>query len=145
MREPIAIIEYDTSAAEKEIAEAWQKCQKSEKDNLEFGRVCCSWRDKFGSRGSRKGQGLAQILSKLGIKEGRAYYWMKEYESPLEEEPWNPSDERRKNRDDPVDDFEELRTLAIDMLALGYKGMKNDKPSSHLSTAWDWAKLKLKE
>jgi hypothetical protein len=70
---------YATSAR-KEIGAAWSACQKP---NLQFGKVCCKWRDTLGSTSAgpqTKGTGLAQILSQLNIKEGVAYYWMDKYE-----------------------------------------------------------------
>src|SRR5208283_5767530 len=73
---------------EKAIAEikaAWQQYRTTEKYGLEFGKVCCEWRDKFGQQRTgplTKGTGLAQILSQFNppCKEGKAYYWMNQYE-----------------------------------------------------------------
>jgi transposase-like protein len=67
----------DYTLAEQEIGTAWQNCQRP---NLEFGKVCYDWREKFSAQGSRTGQGLAQILRKLEINEGTAYYWIYRYE-----------------------------------------------------------------
>jgi hypothetical protein len=33
-----------------EIKAAWQQYRATEKYGLEFGKVCCEWRDKFGQR-----------------------------------------------------------------------------------------------
>jgi hypothetical protein len=70
----------DIERATTEIGQAWNACQKP---NLEFGKICCKWRDLFGQKKSgpqTKGTGLAQILSQLSINEGTAYYWMEKYE-----------------------------------------------------------------
>jgi hypothetical protein len=70
----------DTSLAEFEIRQAWDKYQTVEHHGLAFGKVCYEWREKFSAQGSRTGGGLAQILRKLGIKAGKVYYWIAEYE-----------------------------------------------------------------
>ena len=70
----------DTSLAEFEIRQAWEKYQTVEHHGLAFGKVCYEWREKFSAQGSRTGGGLAQILRKLGIKAGKVYYWIAEYE-----------------------------------------------------------------
>jgi hypothetical protein len=140
-----AIIEYDVSAAEMEISAAWCAYQQTEHYGLEFGRVCCEWRDKFGAQGSRTGKGLAQILRKLDppCKEGKAYYWINEYEALAKV--WSRDKEKRKNRPEPVKDFEELRTLAIKMLNASYKEFKStgNYDNSHLHAAKEWARLTL--
>jgi hypothetical protein len=59
--------------------------QKTETHGLEFGRLCYDYREKHGAQGSRTGSGLAQILRKLGIKEGKAYYWLAAYEVSIGE------------------------------------------------------------
>jgi hypothetical protein len=74
-----AIIEFDAATAEREISPAWQECKKTEKYGMEFGRVCCEWRDKFKAQG-KKGQGLSPILEKVGVPSSTAYWWMDKYE-----------------------------------------------------------------
>jgi hypothetical protein len=60
------------------IKAAWQKIEKY---NLEFGKVCCEWRDKFKAQGFRKeGDGVSPILDELGIPKSTAYWWMNKYE-----------------------------------------------------------------
>jgi len=49
----------------EKIKAAWQRLEKY---NLEFGKVCCEWRDKFRARGFRKrGDGVVPCLEYLGI------------------------------------------------------------------------------
>src|SRR5271157_572074 len=61
-----------------EIKAAWQRIEKY---NLEFGKVCCEWRDKFKAKGFRKeGDGVSPILDELGIPKSTAYWWMNQYE-----------------------------------------------------------------
>ena len=67
----------DIELATTEIGQAWNACQKP---NLEFGKVLYKWREAFSAQGSRTGGGLAQILRKLNINEGVAYYWIEKYE-----------------------------------------------------------------
>ena len=64
--------------------------------------------------------------------------------APISEvRPWSPEREKRKNRSTPVEDFDELRTLAIKMLIAGYKELKTtgDYDNSHLYAAREWAQL----
>jgi hypothetical protein len=56
---------------------------KTETNGLEFGRLCYDYREKHSAQGSRTGGGLAQLLRKLGIKEGKAYYWIAAYEETI--------------------------------------------------------------
>jgi transposase-like protein len=70
-------VTIDYALAEQEIGTAWQNCQRP---NLEFGEVLYKWREQFSAQGSRTGRGLAQILRKLEINEGAAYYWIYRYE-----------------------------------------------------------------
>lgn len=83
-----AIIEYDVATAQREISAAWHAYQQTEQRGLEFGRVCCEWRDKFKSKGGygSKGKGLVQHLDELSIPRSTAYWWMARYEKPEKEE-----------------------------------------------------------
>jgi hypothetical protein len=59
-----------------------------------------------------------------------------------------PHAEKRKNRNEPVDDFEEVRAVAIKMLNLGLREMKKTEANySLLDSAKTWAlyKLEVKE
>jgi hypothetical protein len=58
---------------------------------------------------------------------------------------WSPDQERRKNRSTPVNDFEELRRLAVKMLIAGYKELKTtgEYDNSHLYAAREWAQLSI--
>lgn len=145
------------------IKAAWQHYQKTEKYGLEFGKVCCEWRDKFGQKLTgphTKGTGLAQILSQLNppCKEGKAYYWMNEYEisigtktakpvkqKPEAPSPWTPDNEKRANRSDPISGIDGFKLLAKKMLEAGYRTLLAEKAAdqSHLWAAKDWAQLKL--
>jgi hypothetical protein len=79
MKTPIVTTECDLSAAEGQIRSAWSTYKETEKYGLEFGRVCCEWRDKLRAQG-RKGQGLRPMLDKVGIPRSTAYWWMDRYE-----------------------------------------------------------------
>ncbi|HUO18118.1 MAG TPA: hypothetical protein VMX38_24300 [Verrucomicrobiae bacterium] len=146
-----------------EIKAAWQQYRATEKYGLEFGKVCCEWRDKFGQKRTgplTKGTGLAQILSQLNppCKEGKAYYWMNQYEistgaktarpekqKPEAPLPWTPENEKRANRSDPIGCMDKYRALAKKMLEAGYYELlkKQAADQSHLWAAKDWAKLRL--
>jgi hypothetical protein len=55
-----------------------------------------------------------------------------------------PHVERRKNRNEPVDDFEEVRAVAIKMLNIGLREMrKTEANHSLLDSAKTWAQCKL--
>jgi hypothetical protein len=139
-----------------EIKAAWQKIEKY---NLEFGKVCCEWRDKFRARGFRKrGDGVVPILEKLGIPTSTAYYWMNKYEISIGVKPaksekqkpeapslWTPADEKRANRSDPIAGMEGYKLLAKKMLEAGYHSLLTKKAAdqSHLWAAKDWAQLRL--
>jgi hypothetical protein len=139
-----------------EIKAAWQKIEKY---NLEFGKVCCEWRDKFRARGFRKrGDGVVPILEQLGIPASTAYFWMNKYEISIgvksarpekqkRETPslWTPENEKRANRSDPIADMKGYKPLAKRMLDAGYRALLEKKAAdqSHLWAAKDWAQLKL--
>src|SRR5271157_4029490 len=145
-----------------EIKAAWQQYRTTEKYGLEFGKVCCEWRDKFGQKRTgplTKGTGLAQILSQLNppCKEGKAYYWMNQYEistgaktarpekqKPEASLPWTPG-EKRANRSDPIAGMTGYKILAKKMLEAGYRTLLAKKAAdhSHLWAAKDWAQLRL--
>jgi hypothetical protein len=142
--------------AAAEIKAAWQKIEKY---NLEFGRVCCEWRDKFRARGFRKsGDGVVPILEQLGIPTSTAYFWMNKYEisigvkpaRPTKQTPevpsvWTPDDGKRANRSDPISGMDAYKILANKMLEAGYRALlaKKAADQSHLWAAKDWAKLRL--
>jgi hypothetical protein len=139
-----------------EIKAAWQKIERY---NLEFGKICCEWRDKFKAKGFRKeGDGVSPILDELGIPKSSAYYWMNRYEisigaKPAKPEkqkpeallPWTPDNEKRANRSDPIGCMDGYKILAKQMLEVGYRALlaKKAADQSHLWAAKDWAKLKL--
>jgi hypothetical protein len=134
------IIEFDQGAAKREISAAWhayqQAYQETEHRGLDFGRVCCDWRDKFGAQG-RKGQGLAQILRKLDprCKEGKAYYWMDEYEQSIGvEQEKNEKDEKVLDEEDR---YRELRSFVGKL----YDGLSLDQKAKEIHKHAD----KLKE
>ena len=142
--------------AAAEIKAAWQKVEKY---NLEFGRVCCEWRDKFRARGFRKGgDGVVPILEQLGIPASTAYFWMNKYEisigakpaKPEKQKPevpsvWTPDNEKRANRSDPIAGVKGYKILAKKMLGAGYHALLARKAAdkSHLWAAKDWAQLRL--
>ena len=139
-----------------EIKAAWQRIEKY---NLEFGKVCCEWRDKFKARGFRKeGDGVSPILDELGIPKSSAYYWMNRYEisigvksaRPEKQKPeapslWTPADEKRANRSEPIACMDDYKLLAKKMLEAGFCELLKKKAAdqSHLWAAKDWAKLRL--
>jgi len=146
-----------------EIKAAWQQYRTTEKYGLEFGKVCCEWREKFGQQRTgplTKGTGLAQILSQLNppCKEGKAYYWMNQYEistgakaakpekqKPEAPSPWTPDNEKRANRSEPIACMDGYKLLAKKMLEAGFRELLKKKAAdqSHLWAAKDWAKLRL--
>lgn len=146
-----------------EIKAAWQQYRTTEKYGLEFGKVCCEWRDKFGQQRTgplTKGTGLARILSQLSppCKEGKAYYWMNQYEistgaktarpekqKPEAPLPWTPANEKRANRSEPIACMDGYKILAKKMLEAGFCELLKKKAAdqSHLWAAKDWAKLRL--
>jgi len=142
--------------AAAEIRAAWQKIEKY---NLEFGKVCCEWRDRFKAKGFRKeGDGVVPILEQLGIPTSTAYFWMNKYEisigakpaKPQKQKPevpslWTREDEKRANRSDPIAGMEGYKILAKKMLEAGYRALlaKKAADQSHLWAAKDWAKLRL--
>ena len=139
-----------------EIKAAWQK---TEKYNLEFGKVCYEWRNKFKAQGFRKeGDGVCAILDKLRIPRSTAYFWMNKYEvsigmkpaRPTKETPevpsvWTPAGEKRANRSDPIAGMKGYKILAKKMLEAGYRTLlaKKAADQSHLWAAKDWAHLRL--
>ena len=139
-----------------EIKAAWQRIEKY---NLEFGKVCCEWRDKFKAKGFRKeGDGVVPILEQLGIPISTAYFWMNKYEisigvkpaRPEKEKPeapsvWTPAGEKRANRSDPIAGMKGYKLLAKKMLEAGYRALLSKKAAdqSHLWAAKDWAQLRL--
>jgi len=139
-----------------EIKTAWQK---TERYNLEFGKVCCEWRDKFKAKGFRKeGDGVCAILDKLRIPRSTAYFWMNKYEvsigaktarpekeKPEASLPWTPTDEKRANRSDPIAGMDGYKLLAKKMLEAGFCELLKKKAAdqSHLWAAKDWARLRL--
>jgi hypothetical protein len=139
-----------------EIKSAWQRIEKY---NLEFGKVCCEWRDRFKARGFRKeGDGVSPILDELGIPKSTAYFWLNKYEisigvkpaKPEKQKPeapslWTPADEKRANRSDPIAGLDGYKMLANKMLDAGYSALLTKKAAdrSHLWAAKDWAKLRL--
>src|SRR6266568_6924001 len=85
----------DIQSAQSEISSAWQAYQKTEKYGLEFGRVCCEWRDKLKSQGGRgnKGSKLLQLWKSLEIPQSTAYWWMERYQTSIGvKEPDEPND-----------------------------------------------------
>src|SRR2546425_5148442 len=57
-----------------------------------------------------------------------------------------PHAEKRKNRNEPVDDFEDVRRAALKMLAIGYREMqKTEANHSLLDSAKTWAQCKLED
>jgi hypothetical protein len=147
------------SLKEQALAEIKAAWQKTEKYNLEFGKVCCEWRDKFKARGFRKeGDGVSPVLDELGIPKSSAYYWMNRYEisigvksaRPEKQKPqapslWTPENEKRANRSDPIASMEGHKILVKRMLEAGYRTLlaKKAADQSHLWAAKDWAQLKL--
>src|SRR5580658_8683048 len=139
-----------------EIKAAWQKI---EKHNLEFGRVCCEWRDRLKAKGFRKeGDGVCTTLDKLSIPRSTAYFWMNKYEisigartarpqkqRPEAPSPWTPDNEKRANRSDPIGSLDGYKGLAKKMLEAGFRELLKKKVAdqSHLWAAKDWAKLRL--
>jgi hypothetical protein len=139
-----------------EIKAAWQK---TEKYNLEFGKVCYEWRNKFKAQGFRKeGDGVCAILDKLRIPRSTAYFWMNKYEISIGLKParptkettevpsvWTRADEKRANRSDPIAGMEGYKLLAKKMLETGYRALvaKKAADQSHLWAAKDWAQLRL--
>lgn len=126
-----AIIEYDLSAAEQQIRTAWQAFQQAEKLGLDFGRVCAEWRDKFKAQG-KKGQGLRQILTKLEIKPGKAYYWINEYEVSIGVKPEPEPEPETQSPGPPAASVLNIKhwqwyTLVQDVLALEDRNQKNDE------------------
>jgi hypothetical protein len=139
-----------------EIKAAWQKIEKY---NLDFGKVCCEWRDQFKAKGFRKeGDGVIPILEQLSIPTSTAYFWMNKYEISIGVKPakphkqmpqasslWTPENEKRANRSDPISGMKGYKILVKKMLDAGYRTLlaKKAADQSHLWAAKDWAKLKL--
>jgi hypothetical protein len=138
-----------------EIRAAWRK---SEKYNLEFGKVCCEWRDKFKQKKTgpqSKGTGFILILKKTGVPISTAYWWMERYEvsigakpekqKPEAPSPWTPDNEKRANRSEPIARMDGYKILAKKMLEAGFCELLKKKAAdqSHLWAAKDWAKLRL--
>ena len=59
-------------------------------------------------------------------------------------QPAKPHAEKRKNRNEPIDDFKEVRKVAIKMLNIGMREMKKTEANhSLLDSAKTWAQCKL--
>jgi hypothetical protein len=137
-----------------EIEVAWQKIEKY---NLEFGKVCCEWRDKFKAKGFRKqGDGVSPILEELGIPASTAYFWMSKYEisigvkptKPEKQKPeaspsWTPDKEKRKNRTESIGSEDAIVALARKVIDAGYEALKDSIDPSHLHAAVTLAKQSL--
>jgi hypothetical protein len=78
----IAIVESaEDRAAFERLSAAWTAYRRAtEKHGLEFGKVCCEWRDEHKAQGSHRGLGFEQVCTKLQIPRRTAYWWIKQYE-----------------------------------------------------------------
>ena len=74
-----AVATVAEAIAEQAVETAWKAYQATEHKGVEFGKACFEYRAKHGAQGVA-GEGLVQLLNKLGCKQGKAYYWMNEYE-----------------------------------------------------------------
>ena len=77
----IAIVESaEDHAAFERLSAAWKAYRATEKHGLEFGKVCCEWRDKHKAQGSHRGLGFVQVCTRLQIPRRTAYWWIEQYE-----------------------------------------------------------------
>jgi hypothetical protein len=83
---------------------------------------CCSWKEFCETHLDRTPQAIGKALAEAA----------------------KPHAEKRKNRNEPVDDFEEVRAVAIKMLNIGLREMrKTEANHSLLDSAKTWALCKL--
>ena len=125
-----------------EIKVAWDIYQSAKsKHGLDFGKICYEWREKFKSRAGRtsKGEGIIPILEQFKIPVSTAYHWIIKYEKSIGLRPWTPDQEKRKNRSEPLNTFDEVKSLAIEIVNAGYLALRADRDRGHLWAAKEWA------
>lgn len=66
--------------AKAELQEAWKKVKELEIAGVEFGRLCCKWRDAYLCKPKDKGDRIRFMWKSLGIPHTAAYYYMALYE-----------------------------------------------------------------
>jgi hypothetical protein len=123
--------------AKKEIGVVWTEYQQVTPVRLRFGQVCYEWQQKL------KTTEMAAVWQELHIPEKEALREMESYLESIGQERLHI--EKRTNREEP-DEFEDIRKVALSMLALGHKELqKTDVKLSLLDSAKTWAGCKLKE
>jgi hypothetical protein len=73
------IVQPSRECEESAILAVWSEGRKH---NIEFGRLCYEYGQKYGAQGSAN-NGLAQFLRKSNINEGVAYYWINEFKASV--------------------------------------------------------------
>ena len=73
------IVQPSRECEESAILAVWSEGRKH---NIEFGRLCYEYGQKYGAQGSAD-NGLAQFLRKSNINEGVAYYWINEFKASV--------------------------------------------------------------
>jgi len=127
----------EVELAKKEIGVVWIEYQQVAPVRLRFGQVCYEWQQKL------KTTEMASVWKELRIPEKEALREMDSYLGSVGQERLHI--EKRTNREEP-DAFEDIRKVALSMLALGYKELqKTDAKLSLLDSAKTWARCKLKE
>lgn len=123
--------------AKDEIGAAWMAYKNVKPVCLKFGDVCYTWQQKLGT------VGLEAVWKELKIPAPEGYREMDGY---LESQGVTRLRiEKRSNRDTP-DEFEDIRKVALTMLNLGFKNLKQtDIKASLLDSAKKWALSRLNE
>jgi hypothetical protein len=119
--------------AKREITAAWRSTGKmSHEQGLEFGKVCCKWRDMFAETGKRvKGVGVVPILEQLGIPTSTAYWWMDRYK---ERNKTKKEKHEKEPKEVSLEDVLDKLVTRIVMQPYGYYAAKFSKYSFQHTT-----------
>lgn len=125
----------------EDLASKWVLCKQAERYGLEFGKACYEWKLKLDL--SDTSFVLADVLKELEIPEEAGYRWLSVYMAS--ESIKLLKFEKRRNRGEPPDSFEDLRKLVKRMLNIGFVQLKTDPKidPSHLDSAKTWAQIVL--
>jgi hypothetical protein len=92
------------SQARQELQAAWNKVQEHHQDGLEFGKICCKWRDWYLQKPKDKGDRIRFLWKSMGIPHTAAYRYMDIYEEsvglkkPIEVERYTEEELRRNEQ-----------------------------------------------
>jgi hypothetical protein len=71
------------SQARRELQAAWARVKEVEQAGLEFGKICCKWRDWYLRKPKDKGDRIRFLWKSMGIPHTAAYRYMDAYEESV--------------------------------------------------------------